>query len=104
VADGTAEGVASAIVIYELKKLGLRGVLEAQDADWLAETVGHACTIERHLTDELLDEAARLSHGNGLSMADAMVLQAALRNEANRIYTSDSDLLAYNGPIEVISI
>jgi predicted nucleic acid-binding protein len=37
-------------------------------------------------------------------MVNAMVLQAALRNEANRIYTSDSDLLAYNGPIEVISI
>ena len=104
VADGTAEGVASAIVIYELKKLGLRGVLDSQDADWLAETVGRACTIERHLTDEFLDEAARLSHGNGLSMADAMVLQAALRNEATRIYTSDSDLLAYNGPIDVISI
>jgi hypothetical protein len=33
VADGTAEGVASAIVIYEIQKLGLRGVLDAEDAD-----------------------------------------------------------------------
>ena len=104
VAQGGASGFASSIVIYELKKLGLRGVLEKEDAEWLASIVGDACEIDRHLPDDFLDEAARLSHGNGLSMADSMVLATALRHDAGRIYTSDSDLLAYDGPIEVLSI
>lgn len=104
VADGAAQGFASAIVIYELKKLGLRGVLSQEDAGWLAKTVGQACRIDRLLSDEFLDEAARLSHGNGLSMADSMVLASALTHEADRLYTSDSDLLAYEGPIDICSI
>jgi predicted nucleic acid-binding protein len=72
VAEGGSTGLSSAIVIYELKKLGLRGVLSKEDADWLARTVGDACEVDRHLPDDVLDEAARLSHGNGLSMADSM--------------------------------
>lgn len=60
--------------------------------------------LDRLLSDDFLDEAARLSHGNGLSMADAMVLATALRHDADRIYTSDSDLVAYDGPIEVVNI
>lgn len=104
VAEGGATGFTSAIVIYELKKLGLRGVLSKEDADWLARTVGDACEVDRHLPDDFLDEVARLSHGNGLSMADSMVLMTALRHDAGRIYTSDSDLMAYDGPIETLGI
>lgn len=104
VAEGEAQGFASGLVIYELKKLGLRGVLAQEDASWLAETVGEACRVDRLLSDEFLDEAARLSHGNGLSMADSMVLASALSNEAHRLYTSDSDLLAYEGPIDICRI
>jgi predicted nucleic acid-binding protein len=104
VAEGGSTGLSSAIVIYELKKLGLRGVLSKEDADWLARTVGDACEVDRHLPDDVLDEAARLSHGNGLSMADSMVLMTALRHDAGRIYTSDSDLMAYDGPIEILGI
>jgi predicted nucleic acid-binding protein len=104
VATDTAMGFASAIVTYELKKLGLKGVLDKADAEWLVETVGHACEIDRVLTDDYLDEAARLSHGNDLSMADAMILATALRNDADRIYTTDTDLLTYEGSIEVVRI
>ena len=37
-------------------------------------------------------------------MANAMILATALRNDADRIYTTDRDLLAYEGPIEVVRI
>lgn len=104
VGKDAAIGIASAIVIYELKKLGLKGVLDKADAEWLVETVGHACEIDRALTDDYLDEAARLSHGNDLSMADAMILATALRNDADRVYTTDTDLLAYEGPVEIVRI
>lgn len=103
-ADGTAVGVANGLVIYELKKLGYRGVLDMEDAEWLAETVGNACEVDRVLSDSFLDEAARLSHGNDLSMADAMMLATALRHDAEELYTTDTDLLAYDGPIEIILV
>lgn len=96
--------VANGLVIYELKKLGYRGVLDVEDADWLVNIVGDACEVERVLSNSFLDEAARLSHGNDLSMADAMMLTTAFRHDAEELYTTDHDLLAYNGTIEVIVV
>jgi predicted nucleic acid-binding protein len=103
-AEGEGLGVANGLVIYELKKLGYRGVLDMEDADWLVEIVGDVCEVDRDLSNSFLDEAARLSHGNDLSMADAMMLATALQNDADELYTTDSDLLAYEGPIEVVLV
>lgn len=97
-------GVANGLVIYELKKLGYRGVLDVEDAEWLVEIVDAACEVERVLSNSFLDEAARLSHGNDLSMADAIMLATALRHDANELYTTDTDLLAYDGPIEIVLV
>ncbi|MFB6230754.1 MAG: type II toxin-antitoxin system VapC family toxin [Salinibacter sp.] len=97
-------GIANGLVIYELKKLGDRGVLDMEDAEWLVNVVGDACEVERVLSNSFLDEAARLSHGNDLSMADAMMLTTALRHDAEELYTTDHDLLAYDGPIEVVLV
>ena len=97
-------GVANGLVIYELKKLGYRGVLDMEDAEWLAEIVGDACEVDRYLSDSFLDEAARLSHGNDLPMADAMMLATALRHDADELYTTDHDLLACEGPIEIVLV
>lgn len=49
-------------------------------------------------------EVVRLSHSNDLSMADAMMLTTALRHDADKLYTTDMDLVAYDGPIEVILV
>lgn len=96
--------VANGRVIYELKKLGYRGVLDMEDAEWLVEIVGDACEVGRMLSNSFLDEAARLSHGNDLSMADAMILATALRHDVDELYTTDHDLLAYEGSIEVVLV
>lgn len=97
-------GVANGLVVYELKKLGYRGVLDGEDAEWLVEIVDDACRVDRELSNSFLDEAARLSHGNDLSMADAMMLATALRHDADELYTTDTDLLAYDGPIEIVRV
>lgn len=97
-------GVANGLVVYELKKLGYRGVLDMEDAEWLVEIVSDVCEVERVFSNAFLDEAARLSHGNNLSMADAMMLTTALRHDADELYTTDTDLLAYDGPIEVVLV
>jgi predicted nucleic acid-binding protein len=97
-------GVANGLVIYELKKLGDRGVLDMEDAEWLVGIVGDVCEVERVLSNSFLDEAARLSHGNDLSMANAMMLTTARRHDADELYTTDHDLQAYEGPIEVVLV
>lgn len=97
-------GVANGLVVYELKKLGYRGVLDGEDAEWLVEIVDDACRVDRELSNSFLDEAARLSHGNDLSMADAMMLATALWHDADELYTTDTDLLAYDGPIEIVRV
>lgn len=97
-------GVANGLVIYELKKLGYRGVLDMEDAEWLVNVVGDACEVERGLSNSFLDEAARLSHGNDLSMANAMMLTTALPHDGDELYTTDYDLQAYEGPIEVVLV
>lgn len=97
-------GVANGLVIYELKKLGYRGVLDMEDAEWLVEIVGDVCEVERVLSNSFLDEAARLSHGNDLSMDGAVMLATTLRHGAEELYTTDHDLLAYEGPIEIVLV
>ncbi|MFO8099321.1 MAG: PIN domain-containing protein [Salinibacter sp.] len=103
-ARGDGLGVANGLVIYELKKLGYRGVLDMEDAEWLLGIVGDVCDVDRRLSNSFLDEAARLSHGNDLSMADAMMLATALRHDAEELYTTDHDLLAYKGSIEIVVV
>ncbi len=103
-ARGDGLGVANGLVIYELKKLGYRGVLDMEDAEWLVNVVGDACEVERGLSNSFLDEAARLSHGNDLSMANAMMLTTALPHDGDELYTTDYDLQAYEGPIEVVLV
>ncbi len=103
-ARGDGVGVANGLVIYELKKLGYRGVLNMEDADWLVGIIGDVCEVDRTLSNSFLDEAARLSHGNDLSMADAMMLATALRRDADELYTTDHDLRAYEGPVEVVLV
>jgi predicted nucleic acid-binding protein len=104
VADGEAVGFASGIVLYEIRKQGYKGAISPNDAEFLCGTIEDSCQIVWPDTADFMDQTARLSHGNGLSMADAMILQSALSESAQRLYTTDSDLHQYDGPIEVITL
>ena len=48
-------------------------------------------------SSELLEHAARLAHGNALSMADSLILASALSLGASKLYTTDSDMAKYQG-------
>ena len=45
----------------------------------------------------LLEKAARLAHGNGLPMADSLILASALSQGASVLYSTDSDMTKYKG-------
>ena len=105
-ARGEHKLVASVICIYELKKLGLTGVVSKDAAFRVAADIPLLCEVV-FLDDEalsLVDQAARLSHGNGLSMADALILSSALSRGAERLYTVDRDMARYKGNIEVVNL
>ena len=98
--------VSSVICVYELKKLGLTGMVSRDAAFAVAADLSQLCEIV-FLDDAaagLIDQAARLSHGNGLSMADALILTSALSRGAERLYTVDSDMARYRGALEVVNL
>ena len=98
--------VSSVICIYELKKLGLTGMVSKDAAFGVAADIPLLCEVVflDGAAFSLIDHAARLSHGNGLSMADALILSSALSREAERLYTVDSDMARYKGDIEVVNL
>ena len=98
--------VSSIICIYELKKLGLEGMVTKNAAFKVADNIPSLCTLVP-LDDaalNLVEQAARLSHGNDLSMADALILGSVLTMNAQRLYTVDNDLAKYKGRLKVINL
>lgn len=90
--DGV-HAVASCVSYYELLKIGLRGRIQLDVVEAFVDRMRIACEIiwlsEAH--SSLVDEAARLSHGTGLAMADAIILASTLHAKADVLYTTDSD-------------
>ena len=98
--------VSSIICIYELKKLGLTGMVSKDAAFGVAADIPLLCEVVflDGTALSLVDQAAHLSHGNGLSMADALILSSVLSRGAERLYTVDSDMAKYRGNLEVINL
>lgn len=99
-----ADGVVSAVTGFELYRHRLRGSLPRNPVERLLHDLPNVCTVVPVDDFGQAERVARISHGNGLSMADAFILEAALRHEAVRLYTSDSDFQRYEGDITIILI
>lgn len=84
-------------MLFELRRHALVGRLAPSAVDVLLDDSEEA--FRRSCMDTLddVERAARLSHSEGLSMADALVLRAALTEEADRLYTNDHDLPDLDG-------
>lgn len=91
--------VISVVSLYELRRLALKGVIDQKRTEKLLTILPSLCRVvylDRDAHD-LLEQSARLAHGNGLSMADSLVLGSALQAGADTLYTTDSDLAKYKG-------
>lgn len=95
VARREAMAAISCISLFELDRLGLKGAVERKAADALVEELPHLCRVLWLDGPALLHDAARVAHGNGLSMADSIILTSLMAAKAEEIYTTDSDLSAY---------
>lgn len=97
IVEGTASGVVSTVSGYELQRNALKGVLVRDDVAAFLDELPLLCTIHDTLTMGTVRRAAHLGWGNGMPMADALILQAFLDEDVTDILTTDSDFTAYDG-------
>jgi predicted nucleic acid-binding protein len=101
IVGGMADGVVSTVSVYELQRNALKGVLVREDVEAFLDELPLLCTVHDTLSMETTQQAARLGWGDGMPMADALILQAFLDEGVTHILTTDSDFAAYEGEPEV---
>jgi predicted nucleic acid-binding protein len=91
--------VPSCLSLFQIERLGLKGILR----DWEAILHAiHSVTAVVWLDRAILSQAARLSRGLGIPALDSMILASLVSHNVNEIYTTDSDLLAYQSKDVVV--
>lgn len=83
----------SAISLFEIYRLGLRGTISLAYAEQALVSIPRVCEVIWLDQLDSVRAGARLGQGMGLSMADALILAAL--SDCNEIYTTDSDLARY---------
>lgn len=98
--------VVSCITLFELQRLGFKGSIPLNKATTLLTNLPTICTIVWLGQDNqaLLETAARMAHGNGMSMADALILTSLTLAKAEEVYTTDEDLLRYKSGPKIVKL
>lgn len=100
--EGRQLAAVSSITLFEVRRHALRGRLDREYADDIFHAAGVGFRYAGVDSRKVLNRAARISHGMGLSMADALIAASLERVNCTSIYTKDSDFEAYHGSMEVI--
>ncbi|MDD1444414.1 PIN domain-containing protein [Dolichospermum sp. ST_sed3] len=93
--DGETDAVVCSLTIYELKRLSLKGGLAIAAVQLTIEAIMAVCQVVWIDNCELLDAAARLSHGNDIPAVDAIILASLLHAGAHTIYSTDRHLQSF---------
>ena len=97
IVEANADGIVSSVSVYELQRNALKGVLVREDVEAFLEELPVLCTIHDRYSADAVQRAAHLGWGNGIPMADALILQAFLDEGVTHILTTDQDFTAYEG-------
>lgn len=92
--------IMSVISLYELRKLALKGEIKKPPTSEFLRLAPTLCSIiylSETNSKGLLEQAARIAHGNSMSMADSLIFTSALQAGATTLYTTDSDMAKYKG-------
>lgn len=100
--EQTQQAVLSCLTLFEWERLGLRGIVSKEAADVLLEHIPVICQVVWIESSELLHQSVRIAHGNGLSMADAIIFTSLMETGADPIYTTDPDFESYEGGPEIV--
>lgn len=91
----------SSVTLFELLRHGLQGRLDRTFAEQTVQRAGVAYKQAGMDRVEVLERAARIAHGMGLAMADAMIAASLEEIGCERLYTADRDFERYGGPMEI---
>lgn len=102
VTERDAPAAVSSVTLFELERHGHARRLDPEFTDAVVERTGVA--FEQAGIDPVgvLSRAARIAHGMGLPMADALVVASLEHVDCDRVHTSDSDFADYKGPMDVV--
>ena len=92
----------SSVTLFELTRRGLSGRLDPEFTTAVVERAGVAFEQASVDPPDVLVRAARITHGMGLPMADALIAASLEHGGCDRVHTSDSDFEDYEGPMDVV--
>jgi predicted nucleic acid-binding protein len=92
----------SSVTLFELTRHGLLRRLDPEFTTAVVERAGVAFEQADIDPPDVLVRAARITHGMGLPMADALIAASLEHGGCNRVHTSDSDFEDYEGPMDVV--
>ncbi len=87
--------VVSCISLFELKRLGLKGLIDISTIDTINEAIMNICNIAWLDNVTVVNTAANFSHGLGIHMADALILSGFIKYGVTKIYTTDQHISLY---------
>ncbi len=92
----------SSVTLFELSRHGLVGRIDQEFAETVVRSAGVA--FEQAPVDpvDVLQRAARITHGMGLPMADAMIAASLEHVGCDRLHTGDRDFEDYDGPMQIL--
>jgi predicted nucleic acid-binding protein len=91
--DDQVDLAVSALSLFEVERLGLQGKLKNVEA--VLNAINDVTSVVR-LDQEMLSEAARLSHGLGIPAVDSLILASLVSVDCSEIYTTGSHIEAYH--------
>jgi len=100
--EGDDAAAVSSLTLFELSRHGLVGRIDRAFAETVVQRAGKAFDHARVDPVDVLSRAARITHGMGLPMADALIAASLEHVGADTLYTSDSDFAGYGGPMDIV--
>ena len=98
---GEREAVSVGLCLFELERLGLRGVISHHEQ--LIESIPNVVSMAWICDVKLTSRAARLSHGNVIPAMDSLILAGLEGHQVTTIYTTDVDFVRYpNSDVSVV--
>ncbi len=91
--DDRVDFAVSALSLFEVERLGLKGKLKNFEA--VLDAINDV-TFVVWLDQEILSKAARLAHGSGIPAVDSLILASLISADCCDIYTTDSHFEAYH--------
>ena len=86
--NGKEKAVVSVIVVFELRRLALKGIIDRKAYNLLENSLKRLFEVAP-VDLEIAIEASSISHGTGLHASDALIYTSYRKAECSLIYTTD---------------